>query len=201
MNPWKVRGSVSLPLFLCLNYFMNDYLKYDDIKIFKYENLYLSIVYTIGHILIAMTCVRIITGASFDVAAIDAFIEPIINGFWFYFLLVYLKKIFVLKFTNTSKSFLSASQIGILLATIYTVGHIFIAMTCNRVLTGAPLNLAAIDALVEPLINGFWFFILFNIFNKFKTNKISNSVGKIQNFSQTSKVSKLAPINNKKHTE
>ena len=96
---------------------------------------------------------------------------------------------------------LSASQIGILLATIYTVGHIVIAMTCNRVLTGASLNLAAIDALVEPLINGFWFFILFNIFNNFKTNKISNSVGKIQNFSQTSKVSKLAPINNKKHTE
>ena len=84
MYPWKVRGSVSLPLFLCLNYFMNDYLKYDDTQIFKYDNFALAIIYTIGHILVAMTCNRIITGASLDMAAADAFIEPIINGFWFY---------------------------------------------------------------------------------------------------------------------
>ena len=65
---------------------MKDYLKYDDTQIFKYDNLILASVYTVGHILIAMTCNRIITGASFDVAAADAFIEPIINGFWFYLL-------------------------------------------------------------------------------------------------------------------
>ena len=57
---------------------------------------------------------------------------------------------------------------GIYLAVIYTVGHIFIAMTCNRLLTGAPLNLAAIDALIEPLVNGFWFYLLFEVFNKYK---------------------------------
>ena len=74
---------------------MKDYLKYDDTQIFKYDNFALAIIYTIGHILIAMTCNRIITGASLDMAAADAFIEPIINGFWFYFLLVYLKKILV----------------------------------------------------------------------------------------------------------
>ena len=74
---------------------MKDYLKYDDIKIFKYENLYLAIIYTIGHILVAMTCNRIITGASLDMAAADAFVEPIINGFWFYFLLVYLNLSFL----------------------------------------------------------------------------------------------------------
>ena len=150
---------------------MKDYLKYDDIKVFKYENLYLAIIYTIGHILIAMTCNRIITGASLDMAAADAFVEPIINGFWFYFLLVYLKKIFVKKIESNDLAFVNLNQIGFLLAFIYTVGHILIAMTCNRLLTGAPLNLAAIDAFVEPIINGFWFYLLFEIVNKFKAKK------------------------------
>tara|TARA_B100000965_G_scaffold397590_1_gene414351 strand:+ start:480 stop:950 length:471 start_codon:yes stop_codon:yes gene_type:complete len=150
---------------------VKDYLKYDDIKVFKYENLYLAIIYTIGHILIAMTCNRIITGASLDMAAADAFVEPIINGFWFYFLLVYLKKIFVKKIESNDLAFINLNQIGFLLAFIYTVGHILIAMTCNRLLTGAPLNLAAIDAFVEPIINGFWFYLLFEIVNKFKAKK------------------------------
>jgi len=150
---------------------VKEYLKYDDIKVFKYENLYLAIIYTIGHILIAMTCNRIITGASLDMAAADAFVEPIINGFWFYFLLVYLKKIFVKKIESNDLKFINLNQIGFLLAFIYTVGHILIAMTCNRLLTGAPLNLAAIDAFVEPIINGFWFYLLFEIVNKFKAKK------------------------------
>ena len=76
---------------------MKNYLKYDDVKVFKYDNLVLAVIYTIGHILIAMTCNRIITGATLDMAAADAFIEPIINGFWFYFLLVFLKRIIIEK--------------------------------------------------------------------------------------------------------
>ena len=46
----------------------------------------LAVIYTIGHILIAMACIRFITGASMDLAAIDAIVEPMINGIWFYFL-------------------------------------------------------------------------------------------------------------------
>ena len=154
---------------------MKDYLKYDDIKVFKYENIYLAIIYTIGHILIAMICNRIITGASLDMAAADAFVEPIINGFWFYFLLVYLKKILVNKIESYDLIFINPNQIGFLLAFIYTFGHILIAMTCNTLLTGAPLNLAAIDAFVEPIINGFWFYLLFEIVNKFKAKKVLNT--------------------------
>ena len=90
---------------------MKDYLKYDDTQIFKYDNLILASVYTVGHILIAMTCNRIITGASFDVAAADAFIEPIINGFWFYFLLVFLKKIIIQKIDSYNIGFLNSSKI------------------------------------------------------------------------------------------
>tara|TARA_B100000989_G_scaffold213267_1_gene162064 strand:+ start:164 stop:637 length:474 start_codon:yes stop_codon:yes gene_type:complete len=152
---------------------MKDYLRYDDVKIFKYENFYLTAIYTIGHIFVAMTCNRIITGASLDMAAADAFIEPIINGFWFYFLLVYLKKIFVNKIQSSKFTFVDTYQIGFLLAFFYTIGHILIAMTCNRLLTGAPLNLAAIDAFVEPMVNGLWFYILFEIFYKYKSKKIS----------------------------
>lgn len=49
---------------------------------------------------------------------------------------------------------------SVFLATIYTVGHIAIAMTCNYIITGAQLELAAVDAIVEPVINGFWFYAL-----------------------------------------
>ncbi len=71
---------------------MKDYLKYDDVKVFKYENIYLTIIYTIGHIAVAITCNRIITGASMDMAAVDAFVEPIINGILVLFSFSFLKK-------------------------------------------------------------------------------------------------------------
>ena len=160
---------------------MKDYLKYDDVKVFKYENIYLTIIYTIGHIAVAITCNRIITGASMDMAAVDAFVEPIINGFWFYFLLVFLKKILINKITSSSLKLLNINQVGFLLAFFYTIGHILIAMTCNRLLTGAPLNLAAVDAFVEPLVNGLWFYLLFNVFNRFKAYKISNNLVRLNN--------------------
>ena len=49
---------------------------------------------------------------------------------------------------------------SIQLAVVYTIGHILIAMTCNRLITGADWALAGADALVEPIINGFWFYLL-----------------------------------------
>ena len=175
---------------------MRNYLKYDDTQVFKYDSLVLAVVYTIGHILIAMTCNRIITGASFDVAALDAFIEPIINGFWFYFLLVFLKEMIIKKI-----NFIGTSKIGIYLAVIYTIGHIFIAMTCNRLLTGAPLNLAAADALIEPIINGFWFYLLFEVFNIYKVRVQATAAGRSSKNPTPSNYNskKLSPINNKKN--
>ena len=52
-------------------------------------------------------------------------------------------------------------------AIIYTLGHIIIAMTCNRLITGADLELAAVDALVEPLINGVWFYLLDRMYTSY----------------------------------
>ena len=179
---------------------MKNYLKYDDTQVFKYDNLVLAVIYTIGHILIAITCNRIITGATLDMAAADAFIEPIINGFWFYLLLVVFKKRIMEKINSLSLNFLNPNKIGIYLAVIYTIGHILIAMTCNRLLTGAPLNLAAIDAIVEPIINGFWFYLLFEVFNLYKEKVQSSAAGRSSKNPLPSPMqsSKFAPINNKK---
>ena len=54
-------------------------------------------------------------------------------------------------------------------ALVYTVGHVIIAMTVVSVLTGASLWEAGLVALVEPTINGFWYYILDKIWSaKFK---------------------------------
>lgn len=55
-----------------------------------------------------------------------------------------------------------------LLAVVYTIGHIVIAMICNNLITGASFELAAVDAIVEPMINGVWFYILHKGYKKFK---------------------------------
>ena len=49
-------------------------------------------------------------------------------------------------------------------------------MTCASLITGVALNLAAIDAIVEPLINGVWFYLLHKIwFRMFMKNGIVES--------------------------
>jgi len=53
------------------------------------------------------------------------------------------------------------------LAVIYTLGHILIAMICNNLITGATFELAAVDAIVEPMINGVWFYVLHNTWKKY----------------------------------
>ena len=52
----------------------------------KGSSLALAIIYTIGHICIAMTVVSLLTGASLFEAGLVALIEPSINGVWFYIL-------------------------------------------------------------------------------------------------------------------
>ena len=50
------------------------------------SSLTLAIIFFIGHMLIAMTVVSIITGASIWEAGAVAIIEPAINSVWFYVL-------------------------------------------------------------------------------------------------------------------
>ena len=56
------------------------------IDLVKGSSLALAIIYTIGHICIAMTVVTTLTGASIWEAGLVALVEPTINGVWFYIL-------------------------------------------------------------------------------------------------------------------
>lgn len=43
-----------------------------------------TVVYTIGHFFIAAACAMYFTGVSFDIAAVDAIVEPLLNAVWFF---------------------------------------------------------------------------------------------------------------------
>tara|TARA_Y100000592_G_C5340664_1_gene254069 strand:+ start:335 stop:571 length:237 start_codon:yes stop_codon:yes gene_type:complete len=67
---------------------------------------------------------------------------------------------------NAIKKLISGSSVA--LALIYTIGHIIIAMTVVSVMTGASLWEAGAVALIEPSINGIWFYVLHSIWKKTK---------------------------------
>ena len=60
---------------------------------------------------------------------------------------------------------------SVALAVIYTLGHICIAMAVVTLMTGASLWEAGSVALVEPAINGVWFYILHTGYLKLKEKK------------------------------
>ena len=58
-------------------------------------------------------------------------------------------------------------------ALVYTCGHVVIAMTVVSVLTGASLFEAGLVAMVEPTINGFWYYILDKLWSSnFKSKSV-----------------------------
>lgn len=57
---------------------------------------------------------------------------------------------------------------SVTLAVIYTFGHIIIAMTVVSLMTGASLWEAGAVALIEPSINGIWFYVLHSTWKKVK---------------------------------
>jgi len=63
-----------------------------------------------------------------------------------------------MEFTNGIFKILSGTSLG--RALIYTLGHIIIAMTVVKIVTDASLWEAGAVALIEPLINGFWYYLL-----------------------------------------
>ena len=56
------------------------------IKVIIQTSLGRALIYTTGHILIAMAIVSILTGASLFEAGLVALIEPTVNGAWYYML-------------------------------------------------------------------------------------------------------------------
>jgi uncharacterized membrane protein len=67
------------------------------------------------------------------------------------------------------KKIISGSSVT--LAVIYTLGHILIAMTVVSLMTGASIWEAGAVALIEPSINGVWFYILHTIWKKLQNKR------------------------------
>ena len=67
------------------------------------------------------------------------------------------------EFTSGIFKVVASTSVG--RALVYTAGHIIIAMTVVSVLTGASLWEAGLVALVEPTINGFWYYVLDKIWS------------------------------------
>ena len=60
---------------------------------------------------------------------------------------------------------------SILLAIIFFVGHVLIAMAVVSAITGASIWEAGAVALVEPAINSVWFYILHKLWTKIQAKK------------------------------
>ena len=59
---------------------------YNAVNQFSQGSLGLAVIFFIGHVLIAMTVVSVLTGASLFEAGLVALVEPAINSVWFYVL-------------------------------------------------------------------------------------------------------------------
>lgn len=70
------------------------------------------------------------------------------------------------EFTNGIFKVILSTSVG--RALIYTIGHIVISMTVVSVVTDASLFEAGIVALIEPSINGLWYYILDKIWTNYK---------------------------------
>tara|TARA_B100001057_G_scaffold221077_1_gene221474 strand:- start:32842 stop:33078 length:237 start_codon:yes stop_codon:yes gene_type:complete len=60
---------------------------------------------------------------------------------------------------------------SILLAVIFFIGHVIIAMTVVSVITGASIWEAGAVALVEPAINSVWFYLLHKLWKRIGESK------------------------------
>ena len=55
-------------------------------NVIGYSSISLAVIFFIGHVIIAMTVVSVVTGASIWEAGLVALIEPAVNSVWFYVL-------------------------------------------------------------------------------------------------------------------
>ena len=71
---------------------------------------------------------------------------------------------------NASKKIYSSNRGSILRTIIYTIGHFVIAISVLMLVADVSFYIALTDAIVEPLANAVWYFIL----DKFWASKISS---------------------------
>ena len=60
---------------------------------------------------------------------------------------------------------------SILRTIIYTIGHFAIAITVLMLISDVPFSIALTDAIVEPIANSVWYFILDKWWASKSTNK------------------------------
>ena len=69
------------------------------------------------------------------------------------------------EFTNAIFKIIASTSVG--RALVYTGGHVIIAMTVVSIVTGANLFEAGMVALIEPSINGVWYYFLDKFWSKY----------------------------------
>jgi len=70
---------------------------------------------------------------------------------------------------QTSKAFYDTNKGSLLRTLIYTIGHFVIAITVLMLIADVSFMIALTDAIVEPLANAVWYFVLDKIWtSKFK---------------------------------
>ena len=74
---------------------------------------------------------------------------------------------------QTGKSFYLSNKGSLLRTLIYTIGHFAIAITVLMLIADVPFMIALTDAIVEPLANAVWYFVLDKIWTS-KYKKKSN---------------------------
>ena len=70
---------------------------------------------------------------------------------------------------NASKKVYTSNRGSILRTIVYTIGHFAIAITVLMLVADVSFYVALTDAIVEPLANSVWYFLL----DKFWTSKIT----------------------------
>ena len=71
---------------------------------------------------------------------------------------------------NASKKIYDTNKGSILRTIVYTIGHFVIAITVLMLVADVSFYIALTDAIVEPLANSVWYFVL----DKFWASKLMN---------------------------
>ena len=73
---------------------------------------------------------------------------------------------------EASKEIYSNNKGSILRTIVYTIGHFAIAITVLMLIADVSFMIALTDAIVEPLANAVWYFLL----DKFWASKVANKI-------------------------
>ena len=70
---------------------------------------------------------------------------------------------------QVSKNFITNNKGSLLRTLVYTLGHFAIAIICLMLIADVSFGVALTDAIVEPIANSIWYFLL----DKFWASKVA----------------------------